>query len=639
MRYWAFISYSHADEAVATWLHRALETYRLPSKLVGTAPGGVEIPQRLFPIFRDRDELASAGSLGEKIHDALAHAESLIVIASRKSATSHWVNEEIRVFKALGKGQRVFCVIADGEPYASDQGAAEQECFPKALRYEVGSDGQLSEQRAEPIAADLRSGKDGKRAALLKIVAGILNIGLDALKQRDLQRRQRRLTAIAVAAVAASIFTTGLSVVAVQARNEALVQRQLAEARQTQAEGLIQFMLGDLRKKLEPIGKLDILDAVGEQAIRYFGQVPPDGLGEAELLARAEAAWQIGEVRILTGDLDGARAVLDQALIDARYLVANEPQNVQRIFQWGQVAFWRGEVESRAGRFDEVLPYMQEYLRAAQASVKLAPTAEHRTELASAQTNIGVLLFKRDRHEEALQQLERGEQGIFQVLMDLPPSNPHRLLYQQILGWKAEVLKALQRSDEEGDTRRKVVDISREMLRSEPDNQVWQANLGKALQKLASANVGLPIPERLAITEEAEQRLQAAHRHDPENAEWGIFWVSARRTRASLLHALGRPEASALLSSTLQLALDMAEARPELENPRQEVIWTLQLLPKAVIGDVVRHRLLTLIAGQPGWRPYSDSTLGTLCRIGFDAEQLRQLVLACPSHGKRPENG
>ncbi len=34
-------------------------------------------------------------------------------------------------------------------------------------------------------------------------------------------------------------------------------------------------MLGDLREKLEPLGKLDILDAVGAQAMQYFGQVDP----------------------------------------------------------------------------------------------------------------------------------------------------------------------------------------------------------------------------------------------------------------------------------------------------------------------------------------------------------------------------
>ena len=39
-RYWAFISYSHQDEAWARWLHGALETYRVPRRLVGRVTRG-----------------------------------------------------------------------------------------------------------------------------------------------------------------------------------------------------------------------------------------------------------------------------------------------------------------------------------------------------------------------------------------------------------------------------------------------------------------------------------------------------------------------------------------------------------------------------------------------------------------------
>jgi hypothetical protein len=33
--YRAFIAYSHHDDPWAKWLHRALETYRVPGRLVG----------------------------------------------------------------------------------------------------------------------------------------------------------------------------------------------------------------------------------------------------------------------------------------------------------------------------------------------------------------------------------------------------------------------------------------------------------------------------------------------------------------------------------------------------------------------------------------------------------------------------
>jgi hypothetical protein len=70
-RYKAFISYAHADESWARWLHRSLETYRVPRRLVQEAGLASD---RLTPVFRDRDELSTAGSLSEAIQSALASA-------------------------------------------------------------------------------------------------------------------------------------------------------------------------------------------------------------------------------------------------------------------------------------------------------------------------------------------------------------------------------------------------------------------------------------------------------------------------------------------------------------------------------------------------------------------------------------
>ena len=64
-KYRAFISYSHADEEWARWLHKSLETYKVPKRLVGTETEFGPVPERIAPVFRDRDELATATSLGE----------------------------------------------------------------------------------------------------------------------------------------------------------------------------------------------------------------------------------------------------------------------------------------------------------------------------------------------------------------------------------------------------------------------------------------------------------------------------------------------------------------------------------------------------------------------------------------------
>src|SRR5512143_1072028 len=230
-KYRAFISYSHSDEEWAKWLHRALETYRVPKHLVGRETEFGPVPERLAPVFRDRDELATATSLGEILTRALEESACQLVICSRKSAQSRWVNEEIKTFKRLGKSHRIFAVIVDGEPGSSANPAtADQECFPPALIFRMGADGQLTEERTEPIAADVRPGKDSKLDVKLKLVAGMLGVGLDELKQREAHRRHRRMMWLVTASVTGMAVTSGLAAAAWFARNEAERQRVRAES-------------------------------------------------------------------------------------------------------------------------------------------------------------------------------------------------------------------------------------------------------------------------------------------------------------------------------------------------------------------------------------------------------------------------
>lgn len=205
-RYWAFLSYSHRDRVWADWLHRRLESWRTPRRLKGRESRDGVVPARLYPVFRDREELPSSASLGGDIADALKASRYMIVVCSPHSATSRWVNEEVRAFKALGRDNRVLTLIVDGEPNASDRpdtGLAE--CFCPALRYRVSADGSIDSERVEPIAADARAEGDGRSRALLKLIAGLLGVGFDELARRDRQRRQQRIlvaTSIALVVVA-----------------------------------------------------------------------------------------------------------------------------------------------------------------------------------------------------------------------------------------------------------------------------------------------------------------------------------------------------------------------------------------------------------------------------------------------------
>lgn len=382
--YKAFISYSHSDEQWARWLQRALEKYKLPKTFRQSHP---ELPERLYPIFRDRDELASGGELSESIRKAMEDSDALIVICSPAARASLWVNEEVKRFKAFGRGERIFCFLVSGKPDANSPECA----FPNAI---------LQDEHGyvvhEPLAADATPKGDGKRNAMLKIAAGLLNVGVDDLKQRDAQRQARFWSYIAMGTTFIAALTIGLAIYAFNAKKESEMRRQ-------QAESLIGFMLGDLRKKLEPIGKLELLDSVGDQAMSYFATLGGRGTPK-EMLARAKALKQIGEVRKAQGELEPALKAFKQSLMQSKALYDTDPGNNDYLFELGQAEFWVGYIAWERGDLKSAEPYFQNYMQYSRELLAREPdNSDYNMELSYAYSNLGSLARARGNSQVALE--------------------------------------------------------------------------------------------------------------------------------------------------------------------------------------------------------------------------------------------
>ncbi len=86
----------------------------------------------------------------------------------------------------------------------------------------MGADGELTDERGEPIAADVRPGKDRPATALLKLLAGMLGIGFDDLRRREVSRRYRRLLVLGSASFVGMVIAVVLAATAWIARNEAV---------------------------------------------------------------------------------------------------------------------------------------------------------------------------------------------------------------------------------------------------------------------------------------------------------------------------------------------------------------------------------------------------------------------------------
>jgi MTH538 TIR-like domain (DUF1863) len=293
-KYWAFISYSHADAKWGDWLHAALETYRVPSRLVRKAKPEGTVPKRIFPVFRDREELASSSSLGENIQGALRLSRALVVICSPRSAASRWVNEEVKLHKSMGREDRVFCLIVDGEPNApADSGLLE--CFPKAVRFQLDRDGEISNEPAEPIAADAREGKDGKRNALLKLIAGIIGVPFDELRQRERQRQARQrirfgASIVGMMVAAGLIYTAvadaGLNVPLGEAIRTNLDRHELSVFRRVHSDTEIRKTAARLRGELLGVFRERLQEG-------WISAAPPNVSHTSEIWAHSQALFAI----------------------------------------------------------------------------------------------------------------------------------------------------------------------------------------------------------------------------------------------------------------------------------------------------------------------------------------------------------
>lgn len=535
-RYMAFLSYSHDDEKDAAWLHENLEEFRVPKRLIGQLTDVGPVPKRLSPIFRDRHELAAAADLGEEIEEAIAGSRFLIVLCSMSAAQSHWINEEIKCFKRLHREDRVLAVILDGEPFASDlPGREHEECFPPALRFHCDRKGRLTAQRAEPLAADLRESGDGRYMGLLKTAAGMLGVGLDDLAQREAHRRQRRMTIITAASLAGMLGTSGLAYTAIQARDEARDQRR-------EADKLVGFMLGDLREKLEPIGRLDVLDSVGARALSYYEKQNKSELSDEALAQRSKALTLMGEMAQKRGDLDGALARYREAMQGTAEAARRDPNDPKRLFEHAQNVFWVGYIDYQRGSPDKASRAFREYRRLADRMIALAPNQpDYRLERIYADTNLGTVLMDQRRYSDAAQTY----QNLLISTEALVNANPGKLDYQKqlsdSLAWLSEAREFSGQLDDA---------IAQRQRQTLLLSQLWQLHRGdtdlKRGELAARRSLSRLYASRGQINDAFEQAALAngvlafLTKTEPENMEWVQIGASLKLEQAELQLAVGK---------------------------------------------------------------------------------------------------
>ena len=508
----AFISYSHKDRAWAKWLLRRIESYSFPKHLIGSGTSSGIVPKNLKPVFRDREELSVGHNLGEKIEAALNASENLIIICSPNSAKSHWVNQEIIHFKRYNRDANILSVIIDGEPFSTNH---ELECFPPALKVGIDENGVETQEPAEPLAADFRAGGDGKRLGVLKLISGMVGLGVNDLIQRDLQRAKRRVMAITASAAAIVLAMGGLTLTAIDARNE-------AQQRRNDAEGQIEFMLTDLKDKLKGVGRLDALEIVGERAKEYYDQYPISEHDDDALGRKARVFHYLGEILDQTGSMAEAENYFEQAYEITTAQLEKDPNNPDRIFEHAQSVYWIARIPWINEEYKKVIPYYEMYLELAER-LKIAESGSARSliEIAYAYTNLGSVYIHVGDLDAARKYIEDALTG-FQDLIELAPKNvTYQHDHANALAWLSDFYASEKNYEKSIEFRVEATEKYYNLSSDYPKNYNFKYELlvsNRSLARLYFLSEDLQAAEKNLIA--AEKISLALVLREPENSIW-----------------------------------------------------------------------------------------------------------------------
>jgi serine/threonine-protein kinase len=339
---------------------------------------------------------------------------------------------------------------------------------------------------------------------------------------RFVQRHGAGVTAASVAVIA---LGAGVGVALWQARE--------ARAQRVQAEGLVEYMIGDLRKKLQPVGRLDVLDGVGVKALDYYAAQDLDKLDADSLGRRARAFHMIGSIAEQRGHFDEAVRDFQLAADTTSRLMQAHPDDPQRIFDQSQSEYYVGYVQWYRGRLAEAEPPFKRYLEMAQRMNRARP-GDHGWQLEDvfSKTNYAIVLTELGRAGEALPLLTQARTEIGQLARNHPED---AVSEGNTIGWQAITYGTLGRDKEaiRADEDKIAAALRAPNADKDRDAQFLVANGHNEIAKW-QRNLGL-LDDSYATENRALGELDALRASDPANVAYISELVSVQTTLALLM--------------------------------------------------------------------------------------------------------
>jgi tetratricopeptide (TPR) repeat protein len=403
---------------------------------------------------------------------------------------------------------------------------------------------------------------------------------ISASLSHDRTRRQRKRYTIGAVIAGLSvlgIIATVTSVLAARNARQAIVERD-------RAENLVSFMVYDLQKKLEPIGRLELLKDIHQRAFEYF-----EGVGETadtkSLDRKTDALINRGVQLFAAGQLPEARQSFEQAVDLSTKLAAENPSQTEWQHNLGTGYQQIGNVSAAEGNLTKALEAYEDSRKLLEKLVAEDPSNSlWQRDLSGALEKIGDVQSRQGKLAEALQTHQRARE-IRQAFSDKDPSENQWRRDLAISDAKLGVVLMRQgKLDEAYQAFKNSHELIVSLTKLDPNNLSWQSDLSTTFLRIGDV---LTRQGKLSEAFEAYQRCYAIRKslveRDSANSIWQNDLSASLSKLGDALEAQGKHE------EAVKVYYDSLEIRNLLayQNPSNAILQSGIAINLEKVGDVL----------------------------------------------------
>lgn len=350
------------------------------------------------------------------------------------------------------------------------------------------------------------------------------------ISNRRVRQRERARVAALVLIVALAVLASALGV-------SALFAARAAEVRRSEAESLMDFMLGDFANKLRPLGRLDLLESVSGKALQYLSGADGEELSPAALTLRAKGLRNIGEVSRARGDSRQALEALTMAEAILLRQLDLAPRDLQVLNNLGANAYWIAQIHKDQSNWAAAERALRDYLRYADLLHQVDPdNAEWWVEQSYAHNNLGSLALTRGMPEQAVPQFMASIALKRRALARTPDAHGVAAELADSYSWLATAKEALGLLGEAQQLYAQEMALVSGLKQRFPGEAMWVYRVTRALQHRALVAQALgQDADALRDYEEARVLFTRVVEQDPGNRAWQVELANLEQDRLRIL--------------------------------------------------------------------------------------------------------